>query len=138
MLTGTTVKAAPALETPLTVTTTAPVVAPAGTDTAIDVALQPVGVAAVPLKVTELAPWVEPKFTPVIATGAPVAAEDGDRPAMFGTPSTVNDAPTLAKPPTVTTTLPVVAPAGTGTIIDVALQLAGVAAVPSNVTVLVP
>ena len=43
MLTGTTVKAAPALETPLAVTTTLPVVAPAGTETAIDVALQPVG-----------------------------------------------------------------------------------------------
>lgn len=37
-----------------------------------------------------------------------------------------------------TTTLPVVAPAGTGTVICVSLQLAGVLSVPLNVTVLVP
>jgi len=46
--------------------------------------------------------------------------------------------PLLASPPTVTTTGPVVAPEGTGATIDVALQLVGVAAVPLNVTVLVP
>jgi hypothetical protein len=47
--------------------------------------------------------------------------------------------PLLATPPTVTTTFPVVAPVGTGTAMLVALQLVGVpAAVPLNVTVLVP
>jgi len=51
---------------------------------------------------------------------------------------TVNDTPLLARPPTVTTTLPVVAPVGTGTTMLVADQLVGVAAVPLNVTVLVP
>ena len=44
----------------------------------------------------------------------------------------------LAVPPTVTTTLPVVAPVGTGTTMLVALQLVGVAVVPLNFTVLVP
>src|SRR5436309_15970851 len=44
----------------------------------------------------------------------------------------------LAIPPTVTTTFPVVAPLGTGTTILVALQLVGVAPIPLNVTVLVP
>jgi hypothetical protein len=44
----------------------------------------------------------------------------------------------LATPPTVTTTLPVVAANGTGTVMLVALQLVGVASVPLNVTVLVP
>ena len=44
----------------------------------------------------------------------------------------------LAVPPTVTTTLPVVAPLGTGTAMLVALQLVGVPAVPLNLTVLVP
>jgi hypothetical protein len=44
----------------------------------------------------------------------------------------------LATPPTVTTTLPLVAPAGTGTVMLVADHALGVAAVPLNVTVLVP
>jgi len=50
----------------------------------------------------------------------------------------VNCIPLLATPPTVTTTLPVVAPVGTVATIDVALQLViVVAVVPLNVTVLV-
>src|SRR5262245_60335226 len=51
---------------------------------------------------------------------------------------TVNALPLLATPPTVTTTLPVVAPDGTGTAMLDADQLVGVARVPLNVTVLVP
>jgi hypothetical protein len=53
---GVTVKVTPLLAWPLTVTTTGPVVALAGTGTAILPALQLVGVAAVPLKVTVLDP----------------------------------------------------------------------------------
>jgi hypothetical protein len=44
--------------------------------------------------------------------------------------------PLLATPLTVIMTLPVVAPAGTGTAMLLALQLVGVAGVPLNVTVL--
>src|SRR5580700_3186628 len=51
---------------------------------------------------------------------------------------TVNVMALLASPPTVTTTLPVAALAGTGATRLVALQLVGVAAKPLNVTVLVP
>jgi hypothetical protein len=51
---------------------------------------------------------------------------------------TVKFTPLLATPPTVTTTLPVVVPAGTGTAMLVALQLVAAAATPLNVTVLVP
>jgi hypothetical protein len=51
---------------------------------------------------------------------------------------TVNEYPALACPPTVTTTFPVVAPTGTGAVMLVALQLAGEAVVPLNVTVLPP
>ena len=40
---------------------------------------------------------------------------------------TVNDTPLLATPPTLTTTLPVLAPAGTDTTMLVALQLVTVA-----------
>ncbi len=49
-----TVKATPLLATPLTVTTTFPDVAPLGTDTIMLVALQLVGIPAVPLKLTVL------------------------------------------------------------------------------------
>jgi hypothetical protein len=97
-----------------------------------------VGVAAVPLNVTPLVPWVAPKFAPMILTGAPTAAEDGDKLLMLGVGSTVNAAPGLGKSFTATTTLPVVAPAGTVTAIDVALQFVGFASTPLNVTVLVP
>src|SRR5215469_11572862 len=51
---------------------------------------------------------------------------------------TVKFTPLLTCPATVTTTLPVLAPVGTGTTMLVALQLVGVAGVPLNVTVLVP
>jgi hypothetical protein len=135
---GSTVNAAPALDKLPTVTTTLPVVAPAATETTIDVTLQLVDVAAVPLNVTVLVPWVAPKFAPVIVTGAPAAAEVGDRPLILGVASTVKENPELASPFTVTTTLPVVASAGTEITIDVALQLVGVAAMPLKVTVLVP
>jgi hypothetical protein len=53
---GVTVKVTPLLACPATVTTTGPVVAAAGTGTAMLVAFQLVGVAAVPLKVTVLVP----------------------------------------------------------------------------------
>jgi hypothetical protein len=52
--------------------------------------------------------------------------------------ATVKRAPLLATPDSVITTLPVVAPVGTGTTMLVGLQLGGVAAVPLKVTVLEP
>src|SRR5262249_31310147 len=110
---GSTVNDVPALGTPPTVTTTLPVVAPAGTGTAMVVADQLVGVAVVPLKVTVLVPCVAPKLVPVIVTAAPTAPLVGLRVVIVGVASTVNDVPALGTPPTVTTTLPVVAPAGT-------------------------
>jgi hypothetical protein len=128
----------PLLATPPTVTTTGPVVAPDGTGTAIDVALQLVGVADVPLNVTVLVPCVAPKFVPVIVTDVPTGPDVGARLVMFGVGSTVNVTPLLATPLTVTMTGPVEAPFGTGITIDVAFQLVGVADVPLNVTVLVP
>ena len=135
-----TVKLDPLLATPPTVTTTFPVVAPAGTGTTMLVALQLViVVAVVPLNVTVLVPCVEPKFVPVIVTDVPTAPDVGLRLVIVGVASTVKLDPLLATPPTVTTTFPVVAPAGTGTTMLVALQLViVVAVVPLNVTVLVP
>src|SRR5271165_1238509 len=55
-----------------------------------------------------------------------------------GAPVTVKLTPLLAWPPTVTTTLPVVAPVGTGAVMLVFAQLVGVAVVPLNLTVLAP
>jgi hypothetical protein len=130
----TTVKVTPLLLTPLAFTTTLPVVAPVGTVATIDVALQLVIVAVVPLNVTEPVPWVDPKPAPATVTEAPAAAEVGERLEILGVGSTANDTPLLDTPPAFTTTLPVVAPAGTVATIDVALQLVIVALVPLNVT----
>ena len=100
--------------------------------------LQLVGVAEVPLKVTVLVPWLAPKFEPEMVTEAPAGPEVGLRLAMLGVGVTLKLTLLLATPPTVTTTPPEVAPAGTGTTMLVAVQLVGVAAVPLNLTVLVP
>jgi hypothetical protein len=135
---GTTVKLTPLLATPPTVTTTLPVVAPAGTGATMLVADQLVGVAAVPLKVTVLVPCVAPKFAPAIVMAVPTAPLVGDRLVTLGGTATVKVTPLLATPPTVTVTLPVVAPAGTGATMLVADQLVGVAAVPLKRTVLAP
>src|SRR5439155_9424719 len=93
---------------------------------------------AVPLKVMVLVPLVAPKFVPVTVTDVPTVPLLGARLVTVGVGSTVNGLPLLAMPPTVTTTLPVVAPAGTGTTMLVAAHVVGVAAVPLKVMVLVP
>jgi hypothetical protein len=133
---GRTVKPTPLLFTPSTLTTTFPVVAPVGTDTTIEVSVHVVIEANLPLNVTELA--VAPKFVPVIVTVPPIGPEFGERLAMFGAGTTVKLTPLLAVPLTVTTTLPVVAPAGTVVEMKVEPHEVRVAAVPLNVTVLVP
>jgi hypothetical protein len=79
-----TVKPAPLLATPLTVTITFPVVAPEGTDVAMLVALQLVVVAGVPLKVTVLVPSADPKFVPTIVTGLPTGPDVRDRLEITG------------------------------------------------------
>jgi len=55
-----------------------------------------------------------------------------------GGPVTMKLTPLLAWPPTVTTTLPVVAPVGTGAVMLVLVQFVGVASVPLKRTALVP
>jgi len=73
-----------------------------------------------------------------MVTAVPAAAELGFSPVMLGVDPTVKTTPLLATPPTVTTTLPVEAPAGTGATMLVALQLVGAAAVPLKASVLDP
>jgi hypothetical protein len=81
---GSTVKDIPLLATPPTVTTTFPVVAPVGTEATMDVELQLVAVAVVPLNFTVLVPCVPPKFAPSIVTDAPTTATVGARFVMLG------------------------------------------------------
>ena len=72
------------LATLATVTTTLPVMAPLGTGTTMLVVLQLVGVAVVPLNLTVLLPWGEPKFAPVIVMEVPTAADVGERLVISG------------------------------------------------------
>lgn len=82
----------PLLATPDTVTTTLPVVAPAGTVTTMLVALQLVTtVTAVPLNVTVLVPCVAPKFVPVIVMEVPTAPELWLRPLIVGAVDALDD-----------------------------------------------
>ena len=121
-----------------TVTTTFPVVAPLGTHTTMVVALQLVGVAAAPLNVTVLVPCVAPKFVPLIVTAVPAGPPRGETVVTLGAEVTVKFTLLLARPDTTTTTLPDVAPLGSGTKMPVVLQLVTGAAVPLNVTALLP
>jgi hypothetical protein len=134
---GATVKLTPLLDEIPTVTTTFPVFAAAGTRVTTLVELQLVGVAAVPLNVMVLDPWIAPKFDPLMVTDVPVGPDVGESVLTAGT-VTVKENPLLDAPNTVTTTLPLEAPLGTSATIWVVLQLVGLAAVPSNVTVLDP
>src|SRR5260370_13556883 len=100
---------------PPTETTTLPLVAPTGTGATMRVLDQLVVRATRPLKTSPLAlvPTVGPKFVPVTLTEVPMGPALGLTPVMFGGGVTVKGRPVLEYPPTVTTTVPVVAPAGT-------------------------
>ncbi len=136
-----TVKSTPLLFTPLASTTTFPVVAPVGTVAVMLVPVQLVTEAVLPLKMTALVAWVAPKFDPAMVTEVPTCPEVGLKLVTAGGGMTVKALLLLAIPPTVTTTLPVVAPTGTWAVILTELQAVVAidpADVPLKVTVLVP
>ena len=86
---GTMARFIPLLYTPLTFTTTFPLVEPTGTFIEMELLLQQEGVglhrpAETPLNVTTLNPWVEPKLVPVMVTVPPTAACDKLRLEMMG------------------------------------------------------
>ncbi len=114
-----------------------PVAAPAGTVVVTCVALLTVKVAAVPLKVTAVAPL---RFVPVMVTVDPARPLVGAKPVIVGAGGvTVKLAAEVAVPPAVTTLIfPLVAPAGTEVEIWVALPTTKVATVPLNLTLVVP
>src|SRR5580658_5259746 len=91
-----------------------------------------------PLKATMLFAWVEPKPVPVIVIGAPIAPDVAERLKIFGT--TVKGLELLVTESTVTITgpAPPVAAFGTGTVMEVLLQLVGEPVAALNVTELVP
>jgi hypothetical protein len=134
---GCTVKVTPLLDSPPTATTTFPVVALVGTVTKRLVVVALITVAAAPSKVTVFDVSVVEKFVPAIVTEEPTEPAFGDKVVIVGPNSgTVKINPLLLTPLANTTTLPVVAPEGTGTTIFVLLALVRVAVVPLNVTVL--
>jgi hypothetical protein len=106
-----TVKPTPLLPTPPTLTTTGPVVAPLGTGTTMLVALQLVGVPAVPLKVTVLVLCVAPKLLPVIVTNVPTGPVLGLALLMLGAPTPLPAALNAAKPAAQRSAAPSEAPA---------------------------
>ncbi len=79
LIAGVTVNATPLLGPPVVVTTTLPVVAPAGTVAVILPTLQAVTVAVAPLKVTLPVPCEAPKPDPAITTDAPTVPVLGVR-----------------------------------------------------------
>jgi hypothetical protein len=74
----------------------------------------------------------------VIVTEVPASPNAGASPKIPGTCTTVNATLLLATPATVTTTFPVVAPAGTCAMMLVALQPTVGIPVPLSVTVPLP
>src|SRR3954470_2316191 len=108
-----TVKGAALLATLFTVTTRLPVVAPLGTGATMLDDVQLVGVAVVPLNLTVLVPGAVPKFVPLIVTDVPTGPLPGET-FVIDVPALVTFIffALLATPPTLTTTPPVVAPAG--------------------------
>src|SRR5258708_7021009 len=81
---GVTVKVTPLLGTPFIDTTTGPVVALEGTSATMLVALHDVGVAALPLNVSVLVPWVAPKFAPLTVIDVPTGPEVAESPPIEG------------------------------------------------------
>jgi hypothetical protein len=111
-----------------------PVVAPAGTVAVIWVSESTVNLATVPLNVTRVAPV---KFVPVIVTAVPTGPEVGVKPEMIGL--VIVNAGVLAIPPGVVTPMgPVVAPVGAVAVIWVSELTVNFAAVPLNLTAVVP
>ena len=78
-------------------------------------------------------------MAPEIVIDVPTGPEFGERLAMLGGVGlTMKLTLLLVRPPTVTTTFPVVAPGGTVTVMLVAIQFVATTIVPLNVTVLLP
>jgi hypothetical protein len=112
-----------------------------GTGTTMVLLPQDDGFPVIPPIVTLLVPWAVPKFVPRIVSGEPTGEGGptvGEMLVMLGGGGkTVKDNWFVAISFTVTMRLPVVAPVGTGTVMESPAQVAGLAIVPLKVTTLV-
>src|SRR5439155_1239400 len=121
---------------PGVVTLSIPEVAPAGTVARMVVSEVTVKVALVPLNATALAPV---KLDPVIVTLVPTGPLVGEKLAIVGPLTTVNELELVAVPPgAVTLSVPEVAPAGTVARMVVSEVTVKVALVPLNATAVAP
>ena len=91
------------------------------------VSVQALGVAVIPLNMIVFAPCAAPKFVPATVTASPMCALPGVTAVTAGGGITVNGRLLLGTLNTCTTTLPDVAPAGTGVVMLVSLQAVGAA-----------
>lgn len=132
-----TVKTMELLAWPPTVTTTFPVVAPAGTGTTMLLSPQLIGVAVAPLNITVLTPCVTPKLVPEIVTEVVGGPDVGLKLVIAGL--TWKATALLPKPLTITCT-PSEPTGKLGTITTKLelLQLVGATPIPPKVTVLAP
>src|SRR5437870_4542900 len=118
------------------VTLIGPLFAVAGTVARIEVAEVTAKVAPTPLNVTDVAPV---KFAPLIVTTVPTGPLAGEKLAIVGGFTTVNELALVAVPSgVVTLSGPVVAPAGTVAWIAVSEVTAKLALTPSKVTDVAP
>lgn len=123
--------------TPLVVTEILPVVAPAGTVVVSLVGVAERVIAVVLLNFITLLAGFEPKFTPLIVTGALIAPLDGVKSVIAGDGKTLKlEALVRVMPLTVTVIGPVVAPTGTVVVIVVDVEFETIAVVPLNFTTL--
>lgn len=121
---GRTMKGELLLSTPPTVTTTLtlPGVPKAGTVTVMEVSVQLLIAAVWAPNFTVLLPCDRPRLLPFNVTNDPTGADPTERLVMLGGGITVKLTPGLLLLSTVTMTLPVIAPLGTFTVIEVSLQ----------------
>jgi hypothetical protein len=121
---------------PGVVTEIVPVFALVGDFTDTDVAVDEVGVAATPPKLTEVAPK---RFVPVIVTTVPATPVVGVKLVIVGAAMKVKVAVLVAVPPGVVTEIvPVLAVVGTLTVTVEADTETGVAATPPKLTDVAP
>ena len=123
---------------PPTVTEIFPVVAPVGTVVVMEVAVLAVTTVVVPLNATVLLTGVGSKFVPVMVTVVPTGPAAGVNEVIVGSGAVTVKLVALVAvfPATVTVIAPVVAPAGTVVVKDVAVLAVTIDVVPLNATVL--
>ena len=132
---GVTAKEIPLLSTPATDTTMEPVVEYDAILAVTLVSLQEVGLTGEPFTLTALPICDVPKFVPTIVTVVPGPPVRGEMLVITGARVTLNASALLPSPFDVTTTLPLVAPAGTTADIAELVTFETEPATPLKVTV---